>query len=177
MLALPAIVLRDHLVLCEGDRLRVLNPTARRLWEIQRETQDVGRAVAWLVDTYGLTVEQAKRDIAALFAPDPVAGETPTTPALRATPPCPRRGKDAANPAARLAPAIATHAYESHYRLHDRPFSLRCATADLARAIEPLFAQLRVETTAGPCLEVEASGGGFAGWRNEERLFATPTRP
>ena len=49
------------------------------------------RAVAWLVETYGLTVEQAKRGIAALFSPDPHAdpgaGKSPTTPALRATPP------------------------------------------------------------------------------------------
>ena len=93
MLSLPAIVLRDHLVLCDADRLRVLNPTARRLWEIQRDTQDTARAVAWLVETYGLTVEQAERDVAALFAPDPAAEETPTTPALCATPPWPRRGK------------------------------------------------------------------------------------
>jgi hypothetical protein len=175
MLALPAIILRDHLVLCDDDRLRVLNPTARRLWEIHRETQDGSRAVAWLVDAYGLSVDQAERDVAALFAADPAAGETPTPPALRVTPPYPRREKGATDPAARLAPARATRAYEGHYRLYDRPFSLRCATADLARAIEPLVAHLRVATAEGPWFTIEDHDDGFTGWRDQEGLFATLT--
>ncbi|HRZ07790.1 MAG TPA: hypothetical protein P5102_16920 [Candidatus Competibacteraceae bacterium] len=177
MLALPSIVLRDHLVLCEADRLRVLNPTARCLWEIHRDTGDVGRAAAWLVETYGLSVEQAKQDIAALFRPDPQAdpgaGELPTTPALRATPPCPRRGKNLAEPAMQRTSAIATRAYESHYRLYDRPFALRCTTAELARAIEPLFAHLRVEAVAGPWFEIAGHDDGFTGWRDQQGLFAT----
>ena len=172
MLALPAIPLRDHLILCEADRLRVLNPTARRLWEIHRDTGDVGRAAAWLVETYRLSVEQAERDVAALFSPDPQAdpgaGELPTTPALRATPPCPRRGKGPTDSIGR--PACA---HESHYRLYDRPFALRCATAELAYAIEPLFAHLRVEAVAGPWFEIAGHDDGFTGWRDQQGLFAT----
>lgn len=134
MFSLPAIILRDHLVLCDADRLQVLNPTARRLWEIHQETQDAERTVAWLAETYGLTVEQAERDIAALFSPDPHAdpgaGEPPPPPALPAAPPYPRRGKSPAASVGRSA-----RGWESHYRIFDRPFSLRCATPDLARAI------------------------------------------
>ena len=63
ILSLPAIFLRDHLALCDEDRLRALNPTARRLWEIHRETHDAARAVTWLVETYGLSVDQAERDM------------------------------------------------------------------------------------------------------------------
>ena len=74
MLALPAITLRDHLVLCEADRLRVLNPTARRLWEICRETQDRGRAVAWLVETHGLPAAVAVKHRAASQPSQPLPG-------------------------------------------------------------------------------------------------------
>ena len=178
MLSLPAIALRDHLVLCDADRLRVLNPTARRLWEIYRETQNMGRTVAWLVDTYGLPVEQAEQDVAALFDPDPLddpppEGE-PTTPTLRATPPSPG-GKCPTDAAVSPARVNATGGWESHYRLYDRPFSLRCATADLTRAIEPLFAHLRVDVAEqSPWFDIEASGGRFAGWRDREVLFETP---
>ena len=201
MLSLPAVVLRDHLVLCEADRLRVLNPTARRLWEIHRDTLDVAQTVAWLVETYGLTVEQAERDVAALFSPDlhaePGAGEPLTTPALRATPPDSRRGKsptpshggegEPGKPLFRNAPSPLVGegwgggceqlpcVYESHYRLYDRPFSLCCQTAELAHAIEPLFAHLRVDAAEGPWFEIAGHDDGFTGWRDQEEQFATPT--
>ena len=175
----PAIVLRDHLVLCEADRLRVLNPTARRLWEIHRDTQDVAQAVAWLVETYGLTVEQAERDVAVLFSPDfpadPNAGEPSHTPVRRATPPCAKRGKSPTDPVTKRASAVTAHGYESCYRLYDRPFSLRCETAELAHALEPLFAHLRVDAAEGPWFEIAGHDDGFKGWRDQEALFATPT--
>lgn len=174
-MSLPAIVLRDHLVLCDADRLRVLNPTARRLWEIHQETQDAARAVMWLVETYGLTMEEAERDVAVLFAPDPLPEDESTTPALRTTPPDPRRGTNPADPGGRPARAPATQGWDARYRLHDRPFSLRCATADLARAVEPLFAHLRVETVEGPQFALESHADGFTGWRDRELLFETPS--
>lgn len=162
MPSLPAIVLRDHLVLCEADRLRVLNPTARRLWEIHQETQDAARAVMWLVETYGLTVEQAERDIAAVLAPqpEPPAPSTPNSPPRPALPRTRRASFDG---------------WTAHYHIYDRPFSLRCATVDLARAVEPLFAHLRVEIAEGPWFEVAGHDDGFTGWRDQQGLFATST--
>ena len=59
--------------------------------------------------------------------------------------------------------------------MYDRPFALRCATAELAYAIEPLFAHLRVEVAEGPWFEVAGHDDGFTGWRDQQGLFATST--
>lgn len=194
----PAIELRDHLVLCDADRLRILNPTARRLWEIHRDTQDVGRAVTWLVETYGLTVEQAEQDVEALFAPA-VLDDPPSAPAvfprLAVCRPSPREASGYETYSAPLpvveSPllgqggvvrsagvvrngASTRQAGTRYYRLYDRPFSLYCATERLAQALEPLFAHLRVTTAAGPRFTIEADNG-FTGWRDQEEIFATTT--
>ncbi|HPE70978.1 MAG TPA: hypothetical protein PK018_02240 [Candidatus Competibacter sp.] len=167
----PAIELRDHLVLCDADRLRILNPTARRLWEIHRDTQDVGRAVTWLVETYGLTVEQAEQDVEALFAPA-VLDEPPAVPAVFPRPavcrPSPREASGYETYSAPL-PVV-----ESPLLGQGGVVSLYCATERLAQALEPLFAHLRVTTAAGPRFTIEADNG-FTGWRDQEEIFATTT--
>ena len=162
MQSLPAIVLRDHLVLCDADRLRVFNPTARRLWEIHQETQEIGPAIAWLVETYGLSRAQAERDVAAVLAPQP---EPPAPPALEPPP----------RPALPQTRRASPDGWTTHYHIYDRSFSLHCATAGLARTVEPLFAHLRVETTEGPWFAIEHHDDGFTGWRDQQGLFATST--
>lgn len=157
----PAIKLRDHLVLCDADRLRVFNPTARRIWDICRETGDPARAVAWLIDAYGLSRAQAEQDVRALLAP-PIADDPPPVPAVS-----PR-------PSGRLFPQT-TGACEARYSLYDRPFSLRCTTEPLARALKPLFAHLlqHAPTAAGPRFTVDADATGYTGWRDQTGLFET----
>lgn len=162
MLSLPAIALRDHLILCDADRLRVLDPAARRLWEIGRETGDPARAVAWLIETYGLTKEQAERDVGAVFAT--AAPEVSGPPKNAPSRPVSRRNR-----------AASADGRECHYHLFDRPFSLHCATAELARAIEPLFAHLRVDAAAGPGFDIAVDDDGFTLWRDQESLLETNT--
>lgn len=130
--------LDDGLVLLRpGDRrLRVLNASARLLWETWQNEPQPGALSRTLVNVYGLPVAQAERDSLAIVQHWRESGLLePVNPPASAA-------EETDNPTPVFPPRPAHFPVVGHYRSFWISYRVRFGDAQLARRVRPLLAPL-----------------------------------